>query len=240
MLLLLKEKDLLKRKNFKEMNTINLMKKIKQDPYTYLGEISIYRLKSFMDGYVEAISKFKRDDKLEDLDYMKFNDWIFRKFNISNQNLSWISVINLEASNDLEAFEKIFLLLDEFSTKYGKLSFTTIDANKFTISDLSELLLDIKKRPALFLGIASLSLLYVFLSGYKYARKEFNLPISSEEQHLEGFQNWLPLRLNINTTCSWDRVIITFCRDEKKALELFFEFYSEYLKEKECSFNKYS
>jgi hypothetical protein len=209
---------------------LGLMKKIRENPHSYLGEVSVYRLRSFLEGYVTACAERGLAGQTEDLDYNKFDEWFRHKFGVTERSfISCKDLIHLLSVNDADAFENFLKLVDEFCAEHGASALNKGAHGGMPQQSLSELLKEIKERPAMHLGIASLSLLAEFLRGYQYARKECELPPSPGERDLEGFQSWLPSRLNVNAKCSWDRVILAFCRDERDALKLFFDLYHEFV-----------
>jgi len=212
------------------ISILGLMKKVRESPSRYLGEVSLDRLTAFLDGYVAACLELGLASEIENVDYDKFDDWFRRKCDVKVRSfISCISLIRLLASSDAAVFTTFFQLIDEFCAEYGA-SAVRISAHLETPEQsLSALLKEIRERPALHLGIASITLFAEFLRGYKYARKELKAPPSVEEKWLEDFQSWLPLRLNVHAKCSWDRVILAFYRDERDALKLFFDLFDEYL-----------
>ena len=93
-----------------------------------------------------------------------------------------------------------------------------------------ELIAKIKKRPALYLGNASISHLQVFLDGYTFARRELKVPISNEEADFEDFQEWIEGKFNLPDTQSWAKIILFYSADERDALERFFQLFDEFVK----------
>jgi hypothetical protein len=208
---------------------LRLMKGIREDPHSHLGEVSIYRLRSFLEGYTIACVELGLADQIEDLDYNKFDEWFRQRFDVKVRSfISCKDLIQLLSANDGDAFERFFELVDEFCAEQGASAVTRGANVDMSQRSLSGLLNEIRKRPAMYLGIASISLLAEFLRGYTYARKQLEAIPSAEEQQLQDFQSWLPSRLNVDAKCSWDRVILAFCRDERDALKLFFDLYDEF------------
>jgi hypothetical protein len=94
--------------------------------------------------------------------------------------------------------------------------------------DLYDLIRNIRKRPAMYLGQPSISHLRTFLAGYFFARHQLGQPETEQEKHFSNFQTWVQQRFKVTTNQSWDKIILFFSQDEQKALELFFELFDEY------------
>ncbi|MFZ4663030.1 MAG: hypothetical protein ACOYNY_38855 [Caldilineaceae bacterium] len=91
-----------------------------------------------------------------------------------------------------------------------------------------ELLQQIKKKPGLYIGNASISNLYMFLTGYQFARRQLNIPISTEEQEFQYFQPWLQEKFDVKTSQSWSQIILFYSADERDAFERFFNLLKEF------------
>ena len=96
--------------------------------------------------------------------------------------------------------------------------------------DLYDLLRNIEKRPAMYLGQPSISQLRAFLSGYFLAKKQMGTAESAQEKHFSNFQSWIEQKFSIASSQSWDKIILFFSQDEHKALERFFVLLEEYQK----------
>ena len=97
------------------------------------------------------------------------------------------------------------------------------------MSDLYELIRQIKNKPGLFIGSPSVSSLFMFLNGYRFARRQMNLSISAQEQEFQEFQPWLQERYAIKSTHSWSQMILFHSIDERDAFERFFILFDEFL-----------
>jgi hypothetical protein len=96
--------------------------------------------------------------------------------------------------------------------------------------DLYDLIRNIQKRPAMYLGQPSISHLRAFLAGYFFARHQLGEPETDREKHFANFQTWIQEKFNITSSQSWDKIILFFSQDEHKALEQFFELFNEFSK----------
>ena len=95
-----------------------------------------------------------------------------------------------------------------------------------------ELLQQIQKKPGLYIENASISKLYIFLTGYQFARRQLNIPISTEEYELQHFQSWLQEKFGIKTSQSWSQIILAYSADEQDAFERFFNLLEEFWQHK--------
>lgn len=92
------------------------------------------------------------------------------------------------------------------------------------MTGLFEILEKIKARPGMYLGTASVENLFMFLVGYKTARRELEVEPTEEELEFYGeFQPWLQKQFGIQTNQSWATLIQFRSINEKEAFERFFE-----------------
>lgn len=97
------------------------------------------------------------------------------------------------------------------------------------MSGLFDILPKIKARPGLYLGMPSVSNLFVFLAGYKTARRELKIETTEEENEFYGqFQSWLQKRLQVTTVKSWADIIELKAAEEPKAFYYFFDLLDEF------------
>ncbi|MBD2181870.1 hypothetical protein H6S82_00180 [Planktothrix sp. FACHB-1355] len=97
------------------------------------------------------------------------------------------------------------------------------------MSGMFEILEKIKTRPGMYIGRASVSDLFMFLVGYKTARRELGIELSEEEKEFaEHFHDWVQQRFNVRTNNSWAKIILLFTRDEKDAFECFYKLLDEF------------
>jgi hypothetical protein len=97
------------------------------------------------------------------------------------------------------------------------------------MSDLFEVLEKIRKSPGLYLGRPSVSDLFMFLTGYEFARSEQGIELTdAEEAFWDEFQPWLQNKLGIASVTSWAKLIMLPCHDEKAGFELFFQLLDEF------------
>ncbi len=94
--------------------------------------------------------------------------------------------------------------------------------------DFHDLIRNIQKRPAMYLGQPSISHLRTFLAGYFFARHQLEQPETAQEKHFSDFQVWIQQQFKVTSSQSWDKIILFFSQDEQKALLLFFELFDEF------------
>jgi hypothetical protein len=97
------------------------------------------------------------------------------------------------------------------------------------MSQLYEILAEIKNQPTKYLRETSLPHLFIFLNGYKIARRDFGITITSEEQKFyRDFQPWIQQKLKIKTVNSWANIIQIFCINDREAFNYFFALLAEF------------
>ncbi|MBE9019411.1 hypothetical protein C7Y66_10635 [Chroococcidiopsis sp. CCALA 051] len=97
--------------------------------------------------------------------------------------------------------------------------------------DLYDLIRNIQKRPAMYLGQASVSNLRTFLAGYCFARRQLGIPQTSQEQRFAEFPIWIQQKFNLTSNQTWDRIVMFFSQDDRAALEQFFQLFDEFVHE---------
>lgn len=97
------------------------------------------------------------------------------------------------------------------------------------MSTLFDLLEKIKTKPGLYLGLASITNLRMFVLGYRFARSEVGIAnTEAESDFYKNFQPWLQNRLSIRTVNAWDKIVLLTCIDEKAAFDYFFQLLDEF------------
>ncbi|ABA20706.1 hypothetical protein Ava_1082 [Trichormus variabilis ATCC 29413] len=94
---------------------------------------------------------------------------------------------------------------------------------------LYHLLERIKQRPGMYIGHCSITRLNMLLVGYSQARMELGLPRTKQEKNFDNFQEWIQIKFNINTSQSWDSIILANSTDEKDAFYKFFQLFEQFL-----------
>ncbi len=99
----------------------------------------------------------------------------------------------------------------------------------YMIAELYEILEKIKAKSGLYIGRASVSDLFMFLVGYKTARRELGIGLTEEETDFcENFHNFIENKYNLHTSNSWAKIIMLFCHHEKDGFEDFFKLLDEF------------
>ena len=97
------------------------------------------------------------------------------------------------------------------------------------MSQLYDILAEIKNQPTKYLRQTSLPHLFMFLNGYKIAKRDLRISISSEEQEFyRDFQPWIQKKLKVKTVNSWANIIQLFCINDREAFNYFFELLAEF------------
>lgn len=98
------------------------------------------------------------------------------------------------------------------------------------MTGLYNLLPKIKQRPGMYLGVASITSLRMFIVGYEFARKEMAFEATeAESDFYKNFQPWVQQRFQLKTVNSWDKIILLYSVDEKEAFQYFFELIDEFI-----------
>jgi hypothetical protein len=97
-----------------------LLEKIKTKPGLYIGKASISDLRMFIVGYRFARSEAKLPPTDAENDFYKnFQPWLQLRLNVRTSN-AWDKIILFTVSNEQQAFEYFFQLLEDFTTRDRK------------------------------------------------------------------------------------------------------------------------
>lgn len=95
-------------------------------------------------------------------------------------------------------------------------------------TNIFELLTLIRKRPEMYLGASSVTLLGIFLKGYYFAKWEMDNEYSGFTA-LNKFQDIVAKRFAIEQSISWDRILAFVAGDERRGLDFFWKLWDEYI-----------
>lgn len=95
--------------------------------------------------------------------------------------------------------------------------------------DLYDLIHNIQKRPAMYLGRATIANLRTFIAGYSFARRQMQIPQTTQEHEFSNFQTWIQQKYNVAYNQTWDQIILFFSKDENSAFEEFFKLFNEFI-----------
>jgi hypothetical protein len=99
---------------------------------------------------------------------------------------------------------------------------------------LLEILRQVEVRPGMYLGQPSVDHLFMFLVGYKTARRELGIELTEQEEDFCGeFQPWLQRKYQVQTVVSWAQIILMHSGDETEAFQMFFKLLDEFLNRNE-------
>lgn len=99
------------------------------------------------------------------------------------------------------------------------------------MSGLLKILQKIQAKPGMYIGRPSISDLFMFLVGYKTARRELGIePNEQELKFFREFQPWIQERFKVQSVNSWAKIILLYSVDEKEAFTYFFKLLDEFLR----------
>ena len=87
------------------------------------------------------------------------------------------------------------------------------------MNELYLLLKSIRENPYIYIGKPSLQRLYAFISGYQYRERTRDPEYRS---CLEGFNEFVSNRYNLNTNHNWANMIDFFSNSEQEAFDTFY------------------
>jgi hypothetical protein len=91
------------------------------------------------------------------------------------------------------------------------------------------ILAKIQAKPGMYIGHPSVSDLFVFLAGYKTARRELGIqPNERELAFYQGFHEFVEDRYQIHSSNSWAKIIMLQSQNERCGFDLFFDLLTEF------------
>lgn len=90
----------------------DLLEEIKQRPTLYLPRYSIFDLQAFYNGYIVALRQ-SGNSNIHEIEFDEFLDWI-REICPVKTNHSWANLMFFYATDERDALDKFFGLLDDF------------------------------------------------------------------------------------------------------------------------------
>jgi hypothetical protein len=86
---------------------------IRKRPGLYIGTRSIIRLHAFLGGYAAGMGRVRFTAR--DVEhFQKFHDWVAYRLGVGESTSGWCNMILDKSANDADAFDRFFVLLDEF------------------------------------------------------------------------------------------------------------------------------
>ena len=197
----------------------DLLERIREEPYRFLGQASLGCLRVFFDGYMLGRS---RAGKANDLDPRlgRFSEWVAEKLGRGLLTVSGINMIQLESEDEARALERYFELWDEYSLVEPEAK-PSEPRSMPQIGNLYDLLAAIRPRPGMYLGQSSVTLMWALLQGYLTALQG-SCFFTEEDSVLTRFSDWLHHHYLMQPGYRWDRLLLFFERDEARALDAFF------------------
>ena len=215
------------------VSSVNILERIIETPLEFLDRKSIRLLRAFWDGYthkMENLEPYQNGIKINH----NFQSWLEGKYNIQLCK-SWSNIILLYSENEEEAFYQFIRFKEEYVAKTQS-SFleTTMPKAASNIKELFEVISEIKKRPAMFLGEPSFELCAAYLDGYIKAREDSGKTESEEEKLFSEFKKQIEREKLITTGPSWKKIVQFYADSDGSesqygALAIFFKWLDFFL-----------
>lgn len=96
---------------------------------------------------------------------------------------------------------------------------------------LIDLIRLVREKPAMYIGQHSIIRFSFFISGYDFA--VYDREGDKDYYYiLARFTDWLAVRYSTTKTYSWKDILLEIAGDDKKAFEIFWNYWDEFLAEK--------
>ena len=211
-----------------------LLERIRQSPKEHLGQISVSRIDSYINGYDDARRFWGLPAVHRRLSWDRFREWQESKFHLCSQNIQSLCI--LVSEDEQQAFE-LFFYFNDMALNECKADLIIkddlVDKNfdptkAVKVTTLVEFILNpegIRKRPAMYFGNSLiLSGLWAMCNGFLWAEKDLGITDSSDAINFELFQIWLDERYPIAKGQNWDKLFyFNAINSENRALDQFYE-----------------
>jgi hypothetical protein len=211
-----------------------MLKEIQGNPYSYLKGLSLKNLRSFLLGYeLSAWDNKVGFTKLPP----EFDAFVRAKYGFESSMCHFLDIIEFCESNEEVAFNKFFVLVDEFqkrqnySVKDIPNKELRLEYSQTSLIDNYYMLLNesIRNNPKLYLTAPSLKYLEVFLNGYFLCTSMYQIPF---EPH-KGFGKFVQKKYGMKIENNPFKIIeFEIWYDEEKAFYTFFELLDEFLEQR--------
>jgi len=200
-------------------NFFKFLKIIRNDPKTYLGEVSLFALDHFWTGYIIKEHEMN-ENVIGAVDLHKFQRYIECLYNLGTSTRGCSHIVRDLSKNEEEAFHLFFKLLDEYMECESQL--ISVDCLNF--------LETVRKRPNLYLGIASFSALQHLINGYSARESEEPSLRITIGANLYKFQQYVGDLYNFDEPSkNWFTPIEKIAKCDTEAFHLFFKLLDDFL-----------
>ncbi len=221
---------------------------IRENPSEYLTEKSLSPFNAFWFGYewrYKVESKAYRGFDLLD----GFHEFMCEKFRVPTNRSSY-KIAEFYSKNKAEAFDLWFNSLEEFlsnkdeTTVLAKYYVKRRETDETNVAirevDFFTLLKVILKRPEMYVGRKSFTLITSLISGWLRATEDFDFEESKQEKIYKDFHKYIEAKpfwlratgySDLPPTPTWDKIIwfrTAHVSMEEKALETFAEYFDEF------------
>jgi hypothetical protein len=90
-----------------------VLRELQVRPSMFLGQCSITRLRSFLDGYRSARADLGLQTTSQEKEFSKFQAWVQEKYQVMSSH-GWDSIILSNSADEQEALQLFFSLLQQF------------------------------------------------------------------------------------------------------------------------------
>lgn len=217
-----------------------VISRIARDPLAYLSEISLVTLLNFLRGYSARLSMWGCEYSDTGLS-LAFNDWISEKYGASRSYHDAAGILESYSVSGEDAYRKFIQEFDEFSVDQlatrAREQTPAVGEPRMPVRTFKEVLADMRKRPPIYIGVATFRGAAACLLGHVRAGQDLNLPAEDGETEFLEFQKWVERKRNKGLPRSWYQLVLfhsaTDCNhNERGAFNVFYDWYDQFRKER--------
>jgi hypothetical protein len=103
-----------------------VLRELQVRPGMFLGQCSITRLRSFLDGYRSARADLGLQETAQENEFSRFQAWVQEKYQVTSSH-GWDSIILLNSADEPEALQLFFTLFQQFQQEQASIKSRFID-----------------------------------------------------------------------------------------------------------------
>jgi hypothetical protein len=210
----------------------SLLCAIRENPLSYLPEVSLKALMHFRNGYsIRCIAEGRPHGW--QFDRKEFWKWLVSHFQLRGaDSIGDINIVSSFSPNEVDAFYNYFALLDEFLRSSSAPNQPEDSGPKR--KSFVEVLRAIRERPEMYLGGPTFFGCYSYLLGDGRAHLDLHLPMDDARNVFDGFKRWVETEKNRALPRPWFKVISFWSMGldcgytKNSAFSRFYEWLDEY------------
>jgi hypothetical protein len=204
-----------------------LLKAIRENPLSYLAEVSLSTYGGFRAGYGHRCGTAGKPHDGQ-YDHREYWNYIAERFQLENAiAIADTSIVLSFSKNKEDAFHFYFALLESFL----ELGLPWPENKGAREEDFATLVKRMRDRPVMFSGATYFQGGFFFLVGEEKAHRDLGLQPDRDREVFQDFKAWVEARKNRAAPRPWFKIVKFWGGSDVSALGTFFDWLDEYTTE---------